>query len=147
MADDIRKVMSLLKTMFDYIIIDTEASVDDRTLAAVELADYLLLVFVMSLPGIKNMQRCLRYLEGRGYPRDKMKLVVNRYTKSGDIRLEDAEKALNHNIYWSIPNDYNAAMACLNKGLPLTMCSPRSKVNTSLNDLTKALISLKTKGE
>ncbi len=147
MAEDITKVLGLLRTMFDYIIIDTEASVDERTQAALELADCLLLVFVMSLPGIKNMQRCLRYLEGRGYPREKMKLIVNRYTKKGDIRLEDAEKALNHKIFWAIPNDYAATMACLNKGLPLTMCSPRSKVNTSLRDLTNALISIKTKGD
>jgi pilus assembly protein CpaE len=147
LGEDIRKVMGLLRTMFEYIIIDTEAAVDDRTMSALEMADYILIVFVMSLPGIKNMQRYLRYLEGRGFGRDKIKLVVNRYVKKGDIRLEDAEKALNHNIFWSIPNDFDSAMACLNKGLPLNMCSPRSKVNSSIKDLAENMVKLKSKGE
>jgi pilus assembly protein CpaE len=147
LGEDIRKVMGLLRTMFEYIIIDTEAAVDERTISALEMSDYILLVFVMSLPGIKNMQRYLRYLEGRGFGRDRVKLVVNRYVKKGDIRLEDAEKALNHNIFWSIPNDFESAMACLNKGIPLNMCSPRSKVNSSIKDLAEAMIKLKSKGE
>jgi pilus assembly protein CpaE len=147
LGEDIRKVMGLLRTMFEYIIIDTEAAVDERTISALEMSDYILLVFVMSLPGIKNMQRYLRYLEGKGFGSDRVKLVVNRYVKKGDIRLEDAEKALNHNIFWSIPNDFDSAMACLNKGIPLNMCSPRSKVNSSIKDLAEAMIKLKSKGE
>ncbi len=147
LGEDIRKVMGLLRTMFEYIIIDTEAAADGRTMSALEMSDYILLVFVMSLPGIKNMQRYLRYLEGKGFGRDKIKLVVNRYVKKGDIRLEDAEKALNHNVFWSVPNDFESAMACLNKGIPLNMCSPKSKVNTSIKELAETMIKFKSKGE
>jgi pilus assembly protein CpaE len=147
MGDDIRKVMGLLSTMFEYIIIDTEAAVDQRTTAALEMSDLILMVFVMSLPGIKNMQRYLRYLEEKGFGKDKIQLIVNRYIKKGDIRIEDAEKALNHKISWTIPNDFDSAMSCLNKGLPLNMCSPRSKVNGAIKDLAEAMIKLKSKGE
>lgn len=147
MGEDIRKVLGILRTMFDYIVIDTENSLDDRTMTSLEQGDYVLLVFVMSLPGIKNMQRYLRYFEGKGFGKEKIRLVVNRYLKKGDIRIEDAEKALNHEVYWAVPNDYDSTMGCLNKGLPLSMCNPRSKVNTSIKDLAEAMIKLKSKGE
>jgi len=146
-GEDIKKVMDLLGTMFDYIIIDTEASIDQRTIAALELSDLILMVFVMSLPGIKNMQRYLRYLEDKGFGKDKIQLVVNRYLKKGDIKIEDAEKALNHDISWAIPNDFDSAMSCLNKGLPLNMCSPKSKVNGAIKSIAEAMINLKSKGE
>jgi pilus assembly protein CpaE len=147
MGEDIRKVLGILRTMFDYIVVDTENALDDRTMTSLEQGDYVILVFVMSLPGIKNMQRYLRYFEGKGFGKDKIRLVVNRYLKKGDIRIEDAEKALNHEVSWAVPNDYDSTMGCLNKGLPLNMCSPRSKVNSSIRDLAEAMIKLKTKGE
>jgi pilus assembly protein CpaE len=147
LSEDIRKIMRLLKTMFEYIVVDTESATDNRTMSALEMSDYILITFVMSLPGIKNMQRYLRFLEGKGFAKDKIKLVVSRYLKKGDIRLDDAEKALNHSIFWSIPNDYDAAMSCLNKGLPLSMCQPKSKLNISIKDLATTMVKLKSKGE
>jgi pilus assembly protein CpaE len=143
---DVKKVLNLLKTMFNYIVIDTETAMDERTMAAIEMSDLIMLVFVMSLPGIKNMQRYLSYFEEMGFGREKVKLMVNRYLKKGDIRLEDAEKALSYPIFWSIPNDYDASMGCLNKGLPLSMCVPRSHVNVSIKDLTNTLLNLEDKG-
>jgi pilus assembly protein CpaE len=143
---DVKKVINLLKTMFNYVIIDTETVMDERNRAIIETTDILLLAMVLSLPGIKNMQRYLKYFDEVGYNREKIKLVVNRHLKKGDIRLEDAEKALNHSVFWAIPNDYDSSMSCLNKGVPLNICAPRSKVNSSLRDMANELIKIVSKG-
>ena len=137
-GDEIRKVLGLLKTMFSYVIVDTESSFHSPTMTAMDMSDMILLVFVMSLPGIKNVQRYLNYLEKIGL-KNKLHLVVNRYLKKGDIKLEDAEKVLKHPIFWSIPNDYETGMTCLNKGLPLTLCSPKSQLNLAIKDLATRL--------
>src|SRR4030043_904565 len=50
-GSEIKKVLGLLKTMFAYIIIDAE-SIYDRTTAAIEMSDLILLVFYMSLPSL-----------------------------------------------------------------------------------------------
>jgi len=146
-GSDIKRVLELLQTMFDYIVIDTESVLDERAMSAIEISDTILLVFVMSLPGIKNIQRYLRYFEDLGLKRDRVKLIVNRYLKKGDIRLEDAEKALNYPISFAISNDYDSTMECLNKGLPLSMCNPRSKVNLEIRALAESLIKRNQKGE
>jgi pilus assembly protein CpaE len=135
---EIKKVLALLKTMYDYIIIDTETLLD-RTMAAIETSDMILLVFVMSLPSITNIQRYLKYFDRQGLGSDKIKLVANRYLKKGDIKTEDAEKALNHKIYWSIPNEYDTAISCLNKGVPLTIGAPKSELNRSIKELAKTI--------
>jgi pilus assembly protein CpaE len=78
-----------------------------------------------------------------GFGRDKVKLVVNRYIKKGDIKLDDAEKVLNYPIFRSIPNDYDSAMAALNKGISISKYKPRSYVSTSIEEMAKDIITLK----
>lgn len=138
-GDEIKKVLGLLKTMFSYIIIDTESSFHPETMTAMEMSDMILLVFVLSLPGIKNVQRYLNYLEKVGV-KNKINLVVSRYLKRGDIKLEDAEKILRHSIFANIPNDYETGMTCLNKGIPLTLCDPKSQMNLAIRDLAIKLV-------
>lgn len=139
-GSDIKKVLSLLKSMFKYIIIDAE-TISERTTTAIEMSDMVLPVFYMSLPGIKNMQRHLRFFDRMGLGRDRVKLIANRYLKKSDIKIEDAERALNYPIFWNIPNDYDAAMSCLNRGVPISVGAPRSQLNLSIKELAKVITS------
>ena len=137
-AGEIKKVLGLLKTMYNYIIIDTETLLD-RIMTAIEISDMIVIVFVMSLPSITNIQKYLKFFDKKGIGRDKIKLVVNRYLKKGDIRIEDAEKALCHSIYWNIPNEYDTAMTCLNRGVPLSIGAPKSDLNHNIKELAKSI--------
>jgi pilus assembly protein CpaE len=139
-AEDIKRVLKILKTMFPYVVLDTEPILNNRTLAAIEIADVILLTFVLTLPGIRNMQRYLNYLEKINVKRDKIKLVVNRFLKKGDIKIEEAEKVLKHPIFLSIPNEYNTAIACLNKGVPISTYDTKSKLNVALKELAITLV-------
>jgi pilus assembly protein CpaE len=125
--------------MYKYIIVDAE-TISERTTTAIEMADMILLVFFMSLPSIKNMQRHLRYFDSIGLGRDRVKLIANRYLKKGDITIQDTEKALNYPIFFTLPNDYDTTMTCLNKGIPINEGAPRSQLNISMKDLAKSII-------
>jgi pilus assembly protein CpaE len=138
-AQDLRKVINLLKTMFSYIIIDNAPSLDERTITAIEMSDRVYLTFVLSLPGIKNIQRYLNYFDKTG-AKKKLKLVVSRYMKRGDIKIEDAEKVLNFPISWAIPNDYANAISCLNKGVPVSTGAPKSQLNTSIREFASSVV-------
>lgn len=140
---DIKKVLGLLKTMFKYIIIDTEPSFNERTLSAIEMSDMLILTLILSLPNIKNMKRFIVYLDNIGYKKDKIKLLVNRYIKKGDIKIEDAEKVLGLPIQWHIPNEYSISMAAINKGIPLSMYEPKSKLNLSIREIAQEIVHIK----
>jgi pilus assembly protein CpaE len=139
-SSEIKKVLSILKSMYKYIIIDAE-TISERTTTAIEMSDMILLVFFMSLPSIRNMQRLLRYFDRIGLGRDRVKVIANRYLKKGDITIQDTEKALNYPIFFTLPNDYDTAMTCLNRGVPISEGAPRSQLNTSLKELSKTIIS------
>jgi len=138
-SSEIKKVLSLLKSMFKYIIIDAE-TISERTTTAIEMSDMVLLAFFMSLPSIKNMQRHLRYFDRINLGRDRVKLIANRYLKKSDITIQDTEKALNYPIFFTLPNDYDTTMTCLNKGVPINEGAPRSQLNISMKDLAKSII-------
>lgn len=140
---DIKKVLDLLKTMFKYIIIDTEPSFSERVLTAIEMSDMLILTLVLSLPGIRNMQRYISYLDNIGYKKDKIMVLVNRYLKKGDIKIEDAEKVLGLPVKWHLPNEYVTAMAALNKGVPLRIHDPKSKLNLSIKEIAQEIVQVK----
>jgi pilus assembly protein CpaE len=143
--EDLVKVLSLLKTMYSYIIIDTETGLNNKTMTALKMADTIVLATVLSLPGIKNTQRYMTFFENMNLL-PKIMLVINRYLNRGEIKVEDATRILNQSIKWNFPNRYDDAMHCLNKGVPLNTGTPKSELNDSVRDFAKLLISKKQEG-
>ena len=134
-SSDVKKLLGLLKTMFKYIVIDTEANFTQSTMTAIEMSDLVLMTFILSLPSTKNTQRCLNHLEEIGIDGEKIRLVANRYLEKVEIKLEDAEAILKRSVFCCIPNDFNMAMTCLNKGVTLSAYDPGSILNSSIREL------------
>jgi pilus assembly protein CpaE len=138
-SEDLFKVLNLLRSMFSYVIIDTETGLNNKTLTALKMADTIVYPLILSLPGIKNTQRYLSYFDMMEL-RNKIMLVVNRHIKKSEIKVDDAERILKKNIAWSFPNDYEASMMCLNKGVPLSAGAPKSQLHESVNDFVRAQV-------
>jgi pilus assembly protein CpaE len=142
-CENFRRVMDIIRTMFSYVVLDVKASLDDCNSAALEMSDVILMVFVLSLPGIRNIQRYMDYFEKKGIGKGNLQLVVSRYVKKGDIRLEDAERILRQKISFTIPNEYETAMACLNKGMPASSFDAKSKLNLAIREIAQSVVSRK----
>jgi pilus assembly protein CpaE len=139
---EINKVLSILKTMFSFIIIDAE-TIFESSMTALKMSDKVFLVFTMDLPQIRNIKKYLDFFQEMGFGNDNMKLIANRYIKKGEIKIEDAEKAINYPIFRTLPNEYNAAMSCVNHGVPLSVGAKKSQLNESIKELTKTIITNK----
>jgi len=61
------------------------SSFDPVTVAALDLADDILLVLTLDIPGIRSTKRALKVFERLDYRRDKIHIVVNRWSKSIDF--------------------------------------------------------------
>jgi pilus assembly protein CpaE len=70
-----------------------------------------------------------------GIPMDKIKLIANRYRAKDDIKIKDMEKVLDHPIFFSIPNDYEAVVNSINKGMPCVGLYPKSPVSAAITKL------------
>ena len=133
----ISKLFSILKETFSYIVVDAEASFDDRNISVLDLSDIILLVTVANMPTLRNTQRCLELFDKLNYDSQKIKLVVNRYKDSDEIKIEDIVKLLSKQVYRKIPNDYNTSMTAVNKGIPICAQDTSSEIAKSYSDLAK----------
>jgi len=86
----VREVLSTLRSMFDYIIVDTPHQFDERTLTALEMSDIVLLVSLLNLPSLKNTQKCLE-LFGRIGLRDDGRGLFRKVHE--DLGLDDPDLA------------------------------------------------------
>jgi len=136
----ISRLLDLMKTMFDYVIIDGGQSTDDTSLRIVELSDTLLLITILSLPCLANANKLIKSFIDLGYSNsDRIKVILNRYMKKSEIPLGDAESGINKKLFWVIPNDYRTTMSAINKGKPLAKVAPKAQITQAFGELSGAL--------
>ena len=138
-SEDIASVLSMLREMFAYVIVDTSSSFDIKTLTCLDISDVILLISMVNLPAIRNCQRCMDLFQRLEYRTDKIKLIINRYNENEEITIDDVEDALGHEVYWKIPNNYFSVMSAINKGVPISSIAPNSDIDLSFTDLAGKL--------
>lgn len=121
-ADQVRQILTYLRTEYDYVFVDTSKSCSGPTLAVFERADEVFVIATVDLPSLRNIQRALPLLL-RVLPRsrDQVRLVVNRYDPEQEIRMKDIEKSLNLPVYATLANDFEAVMNSINTGKPIIL--------------------------
>jgi pilus assembly protein CpaE len=70
-SDHLRTILETMKKEFEYVIVDTQASFQDRALAALDLADRIVALMTLELPCIKNIKLFLEVAELLEYPKEK----------------------------------------------------------------------------
>jgi pilus assembly protein CpaE len=134
------RLLGLMKQMFDYIVIDAGQSTDDTSIKVLEVSDMLMLITILSLPCLANTNKLLRSLTELGYvPKEKIRVVLNRYIKRGEISLSDAEAGIGKELFWVVPNDYDTSMSSINSGKPLLNVAPGAAITKSFVEMAKSL--------
>jgi pilus assembly protein CpaE len=119
-AHHMERALSFLRSDFDWVVCDVSRKWDDVALRALELADLIYLVTVKDVPTLSHARQCLGLLERLGIPRDKVRLVANRDSRSDAITEKDYAGFLGRAPDVHIPNDYEAISSVLNQGTTVT---------------------------
>lgn len=77
MLSDIRRAHHMLRQMYELVIVDVPAVMDERTLALLDEADVVLDVTTPRRGAVRKTQRCHAVLEAAGFPMEKVLTVVN----------------------------------------------------------------------
>lgn len=136
-AEGVKRLIKVLRTLFDYIIIDTSSGLDDVNLAWLDSADRIVLLARQNLPSIKNVSRFFDLSEVLDYEQEKVLLVVNFASKKTRITVKDIEDKLNWSVAVVIPEDEAAHLAA-DLGEPLVSQAWRRR----RRPITRALIRL-----
>lgn len=138
-AEQINAVLTVLRATFEYVVIDTTASFDAKTLCSLDLADYILMVSIVNLPSIRSSQRLLSLFDRLGYAKQKIKLILNRYMPDEEITLDDVAETLEHPVFCKIPNNYPVVMTAINRGIPISKVDGGLGLHKSFLDLARRI--------
>jgi pilus assembly protein CpaE len=132
-ADDIEpehvfEALERLREAYDYVVLDPQHTFDAITLAALDQADDIVLVLTLDIPAIRSAQRALEIFDRLGYPRKKVRILVNRWSKQIDLDLQQVERFLKEKVTGFVSSDYQTAVTSINLGQPLVQSEPSSKI-------------------
>ena len=122
------EVLQRLRESFDYVVLDPQHTFDSITLAALDQADEIVMVLSLDIPAIRSTQRALEIFDRLGYPRKKIRIVVNRWSKQIDLDLRQVEKFLGEPAIGFVPSDYQTTVNSINLGTPLVKSDPNSRI-------------------
>lgn len=138
-ASQVRDALSALRSMFDYIVVDTPHQFDDRTLTALEMSENVLVVSLLNLPSLKSTQKCLELFGRIGLRDERLRLVLSRYLPNDEIPREKLEEILKVPVFSTIPNDYPTVISSINRGKLLSEIAPEKEVAQSFDRLAQLL--------
>ena len=132
-------VVRQMRSAFNYTVLDCEHRLNDRTLAALDAADRIVLLTELKVPALRSAQRMISVFRRLGYPNEKLCVVVNRYQSEDVVSPGEAAEVLKAEIYFRIPNDYLTCSRASTEGVPIAVNAPQSKLTASYKQLATRL--------
>lgn len=133
------EVLQRLRESYDYVVLDPQHTFDSITLAALDQSDEIVLILTLDIPAIRSTQRALEIFDRLGYPRKKIRIVVNRWSKQIDLDLRQVEKFLGEPVIGFVPSDYQTAVTSINLGRPLVQSEPNSKIALEIRRIARTI--------
>ncbi|MEJ2187750.1 MAG: hypothetical protein P8Z36_17815 [Gemmatimonadota bacterium] len=121
-GEQIARILGLLRSQYDYVLVDTSISLAPPALAALQTADPNFQNTNLDLPSLRNLKRCLPILDdATAGDAERLRLVVNRANANGLVSLDDIEETLGIEVYWTLSNDFQTVITSISAGRPLVL--------------------------
>jgi pilus assembly protein CpaE len=124
---DVGRLIRILATEFDYVVIDTAAGITEATLAAIELSSDLMLICDLSVSAVRGMRKLVDALDRLGVDRPQRHFVLNRADSKVGVDAKDAASVMGMPVAIEVPSARTVPLA-MNQGVPVVEHSPRSPV-------------------
>ncbi|MGQ9572424.1 MAG: nucleotide-binding protein [Dehalococcoidia bacterium] len=134
----IEKVVAVLATTHDYVLLDTPGTFNDIVARALEMCTILLLLATPDVASLKDTILALEMLRSWSFPSEKVKIVINHTSDAHADARVDIRRVLGKEIFWTIPYDRSIA-ATTQLGMPVVVAKPKAKASQSLIELAYAV--------
>ncbi len=122
-GDQFHRLLTYLKRHYNYVVVDTTSALTEFTLAAIDSADFVVLVSTQDIPAIANAKLFLDLTKALDLPPDNLLFVVNRYDKRINITPERIAESFGKPVEAIIPLDSRTVIPAVNRGIPFMVDS------------------------
>ena len=138
-ADKIKDVFNLLDKYYDYIVIDAGKGFSETFVAALNQANIILLVVTPDILSIYQTKWALDTLQFLHFPLNMVKLVLNRSESASSISWRELKGTLPVDVIAHIPSEGKAVGQAVNRGIPIVVDNPRTKIALSIKNFVREL--------
>jgi pilus assembly protein CpaE len=131
-AEHLQSILEALRSEFDYVVVDTQSSFQDRALAALDVADRIILLMTLEMTCIKNIKLFLEVASLLEYPRDKIMLVLNKADSRLGIQVDKVENNIQHKVALQISNAPLEMTLAINQGVPVVVANRDHRVTKDI---------------
>jgi pilus assembly protein CpaE len=137
---DLEKTISLMRRLYDLVIVDTGVGLDELTLALLDQADTILELVTYDATTIRNTIAMAETFQKIGYPPSKVQYIVNRADSSAGIDPGDLRTALGREPEFKVRSEGQVVGPASNQGAPFVTAEPGAGVSQDILQIAKFLI-------
>jgi pilus assembly protein CpaE len=138
---DIEKALSIIRQVYEVIVVDTRAALSDDVLAFLDGSDLILEVLAYDSMAIRALAMADEAFATIGYAPHKMETVLNRSDSTGGFSKADVEEALNRQIDHEVVSDGKLVIAANNEGVPFVLANPDAQVSQGVRAMAASIAS------
>jgi pilus assembly protein CpaE len=137
---DLDKILSLMRRVYDVIVIDTTVGLDERTLALLDASDTIVEIVTFDSTTIHNTLVMADTFRSLGYPPTKVRYLVNRADSAGGIGEQDLAAAIGRVPEHRVVSDGRLVVQSNNEGVPFVLAEPSARISQDIVDIATALL-------
>ena len=144
-ARDVEKTISILRRLYQAVVIDTPVTLSEVTLAFLDACDVILSIVTYDSTTIHNTIAVGEVFASIGYTAEKVHYLVNRADSSGGMSRDELARALGRKPDFEVVSDGRLVVQANNEGMPFVVASPEAAVSRDVRRAA-ALIAGRTAG-
>jgi pilus assembly protein CpaE len=137
---DVDKILSILRHVYEVIVLDTASALSDINLAFLDASDTILEIVTYDSTTIHNTIAVADAFRSIGYPASKVRYLINRSDSPGGISPNDLARALGRVPEHSVVSDGLLVVQANNEGIPFVLASPESAISRDVTRLASDLL-------
>lgn len=139
-AEKMQELIRTMRSLFQYVIVDTAPLLNDVMLSILEASDLILIISSLDLPAVKNVKLCLEMMGALSYSQDKVKVILNRANSECGMDMEEVQEILQCELLATLPSDGKVVVSSVNKGIPFVLSTPQADISRNIFSLAKNII-------
>jgi len=137
---DVEKTISLMRRLYEAIVIDTSTTLSEVTLALLEASDVVLSIVTYDSTTVHNTIAVAEVFSSIGYAPEKVHYLVNRSDSSDGIGREELARTLGRRPDFEVVSDGRLVVQANNEGMPFVVSSPDAAISLDVRRVAQTIM-------
>ncbi|MFH1017577.1 MAG: ATPase, T2SS/T4P/T4SS family [Pseudomonadota bacterium] len=138
--DSMEKILSVLRKIFDFIVVDCGSEFHTANVKAFEVSGLVLFLTTPEILTLSRSVQSLQEFQALAFPSDLIQIVVNRYDPRGVITDQIIRQKLRMECLALLPDEPREITDSVHAGVPLFLSQPRDPYSRVVDEMVRVIL-------